>query len=537
MAYLRRSAVLLALLAASQAAYADNISLRFNFTEGRAGTVFTPTHAEVGTFAVTPDVRKDAEGGQWRVVAKDAAGNILHEVTVNNSQQRHIEAFNRKTGAIDVSQHVKRPEGVFEVSLPFDQNTANVEVLPVRGNSTAAKAAVAVTPLAAYGRSALEQLVTTTKAKKSSPTVMALAPTVTATTILNSGPSATKMDYVFVGDGYTAAEMGKWQADAQKVINGFLADPVFAANKSSMNIRRVDVASNQSGADEIDKGIYKDTAMDGEFGCYNIDRLLCVNSTKVYNIVGSVLQPDQRDVIIVISNSTRYGGSGGEIATLSMADQSIEIALHEIGHTAFALADEYEYGTCSTSAEPTEVNVSLNGTRSVKWGNLISAGTPVPTQPGVYANGTVGAFQGGQYCASGKYRPTENSRMRTLGYPWHAVNEGAVRNVFAKYTGPAGVTQTGTLASGGSANAPSASPGYVQAAAGTFTLKLTGPSNADFDLFLYKYSGSAWIKVASSEGSTSTESISYNGTAGYYYAQVKSYSGSGSYTLVYNFPK
>jgi hypothetical protein len=302
-----------------------------------------------------------------------------------------------------------------------------------------------------------------------------------------------------------------------------------------MNIRRVDVASNQSGADEIDKGIYKDTAMDGEFGCYNIDRLLCVNATKVYNIVGSVLQPDQRDVIIVVSNSTRYGGSGGEIATLSMADQSIEIALHEIGHTAFALADEYEYGTCNTASEPTEVNVSLNGTRSVKWGNLISSGTPVPTQPGVYANGTVGVFQGAQYCGAGKYRPTENSRMRTLGYPWHAVNEGAVRNVFAKYTG--NVTQTGTLASGGSANAPSASPGYVSAAAGTITLQLTGPSNADFDLFLYKYSGSAWVKVASSEGPTSTESISYNGTAGYYYAQVKSYSGSGTYTLTYNFPK
>ncbi|MRV76775.1 hypothetical protein GJ700_34200 [Duganella sp. FT92W] len=535
MPYLRRTAALLALLA-SQAAYADNISLRFNFTEGRTGTAFTATHAEIGTFAVTPDVRKGAEGGQWRVVAKDAAGNILHEVTVNNSQQRHIEAFNRKTGAIDVSQHVKRPEGVFEVSLPFDKNTANVEVLPViHGNGSSAKAAVAATPLAAYGRAALEQLATTTQAGKMNKA--ALAPAATATTILNSGSSATKMDYVFVGDGYTAAEMGKWQADAQKVINGFLADPVFAANKASMNIRRVDVASNQSGADEIDKGIYKDTAMDGEFGCFNIDRLLCVNSTKVYNIVGSVLQPDQRDVIIVISNSTRYGGSGGEIATLSMADQSIEIALHEIGHTAFALADEYEYGTCSTTSEPTEVNVSLNGTRAVKWGNLIAANTPVPTQPGVYANGTVGIFQGAQYCAAGKYRPTENSRMRTLGYPWHAVNEGAVRNVFAKYTGPAGVTQTGTLASGGSANAPSASPGYVSAAAGTFTLQLTGPAGTDFDLYLYKYSGSAWVKVAASEGQTSTESISYNGTAGYYYAQVKSYSGSGAYTLTYNFPK
>lgn len=220
-----------------------------------------------------------------------------------------------------------------------------------------------------------------------------------------------------------------------------------------------------------------------------------------------------------------------------MADQSIEIALHEIGHTAFALADEYDYGTCSTSSEPTEVDVSLNSTRSVKWGNLIAAGTAVPTSLGAYAYGTVGVFQGGQYCTTGKYRPTENSRMRTLGYPWHAVNEGAARSVFAKYGAATGVTQTGTLASGASAYAPSAAPGYVQAGAGTVTLQLTGPAGTDFDLSLFKYSGSAWVKVASSEGPGSSESISYNGAAGYYYALVKSYSGSGAYSLAYNFPR
>ena len=331
--------------------------------------------------------------------------------------------------------------------------------------------------------------------------------------------------------------MAKWRADAQKVIDGFLADPLFNANRGSMNIHRVDVASNQSGVDEIDKGIYRDTAMDGEFACYNIERLLCVNNTKATNIAASVLAPDARDVIVVIANSTRYGGSGGAVATLSMHASSIEVALHEIGHTAFALADEYEYGTCNTSSEPTEVNVSLNGTRSVKWGNLISGSTAVPTGLGVYPNGTVGTFVGAQYCGSGKYRPTENSRMRTLGYPWHAVNEGAVQKVFAKYTGAGSVTQTGTLANGGSAIAPSASPGWVQAGAGTFSLKLSGPSGADFDLFLFKWSGSAWTKVAASEGNTSSESISYNGTAGYYYAQVKSYSGSGNYSLTYAFPK
>ncbi|MCE3263375.1 MAG: hypothetical protein K0R43_2454 [Pseudoduganella sp.] len=535
MASLHKAAALLALLAAG-AAQADNISLRIGFSEGRSGAEFKPLHAEVGKFAVTPNVRQGAEGDQWVVVAKDAQGRVLHEVSVNNGLRRHVETFNPRTGAIDLSTTVQQRDGSFEVSLPYDQATASVEVLPRQGGTASAKSAAATgaAPLARFDRGALDLAVSNARAGRSAK--LAATPAATATTVLNTGSSSARMDYVFIGDGYTAAEMDKWRADAQKVINGFLADPLFNANRASMNIHRVDVASNQSGVDELDKGIYRDTAMDGEFACYNIERLLCVNNTKATNIAASVLAPDARDVIVVIANSTRYGGSGGAVATLSMHASSIEVALHEIGHTAFALADEYEYGTCSTSSEPTEVNVSLNGTRAVKWGALIAGSTAVPTGLGAYPNGTVGAFQGGQYCMTGKYRPTENSRMRTLGYPWHAVNEGAVQKVFAKYTG-SGVTQTGTLSSGGSANAPSASPGYVSAGAGTFALTLSGPANADFDLFLFKWSNNAWTKVAASEGNTSSESISYNGTAGYYYAQVKSYSGSGSYTLNYSFPK
>jgi hypothetical protein len=355
----------------------------------------------------------------------------------------------------------------------------------------------------------------------------------TATSIINTGPSASRMDFVFIGDGYTAGEMEKWRTDAQRVIDGMMADPLFAASRSSMNVRRVDIASNQSGVDEIDKNIYKDTALGANFGCFQLERLLCVDEAKTLNTVAQVLGPDQRDVIVVVANSTRYGGAGGSVATLSMHASSVELALHEIGHTAFALADEYDNGTCNLSQEPAEVNVSRVGTRSVKWGSNISANTAVPTAVGVYPNGTVGAFVGAQYCTSGKYRPTENSRMRTLGFPWHIVNEKAVRAVMARYTS---ITQTGSLASGGQAYAPSAAPGYVDAGAGTFTLNLTGPTGADFDLFLYKWNGSAWSKVAASEGSTSTESISYTGTAGYYYGMVKSYSGSGSYTLKYSFP-
>jgi hypothetical protein len=519
---------LAAMLAQAGVAQAENISIRVAYAEGRAGLAFSTVQAQVGEFGLTPRIDAVGHGAHWRVVAKDAQGQVLYETLVVNGQQRHVAVFNPKTGAVEQAKDVKEDAGVFEVSVPYGPEVASVEVLPPAASN--GKSAAAPGALAKFDRAALQKAVDSNKQKHVRSLSVGGAAAPTATTILETGSAATRMDYVFVGDGYTAAEQAKWRTDAQTVINGFLADPLFAANRNSMNVRRVDVVSNESGVDEPDKGIYKDTAMDGSFNCFNLDRLLCMDNQKVYNIVGSVLAPDQRDVIIVVSNSTRYGGSGGPVATLSMHASSTEVALHEIGHTAFKLADEYEYGTCDLSAEPTEGDVSLNWQRSVKWGSQISSGTPVPTTAGVYVNGTVGTFVGAQYCGSGKYRPTENSRMRTLGFPWHAVNEKLAKAVFTNYT-TVYASASGTLASGGSASLPSASPGYVQTGAGTITLQLTGPSTADFDLELYKYVNSAWTKVASSTGSTSSEFISYSAAAGYYYFKVKSYSGSGSYTL------
>ncbi|WP_211371843.1 S8 family peptidase [Marilutibacter maris] len=89
---------------------------------------------------------------------------------------------------------------------------------------------------------------------------------------------------------------------------------------------------------------------------------------------------------------------------------------------------------------------------------------------------------------------------------------------------------SGSLAGTGSSQVQ---PGgtYYQAAAGTHNGWLQGPSGTDFDLELYRWNGSGWSKVAESITPTSVESVSYNGSAGYYYWRVLSYSGSGSYEL------
>jgi streptogrisin C len=94
---------------------------------------------------------------------------------------------------------------------------------------------------------------------------------------------------------------------------------------------------------------------------------------------------------------------------------------------------------------------------------------------------------------------------------------------------------TGNLASGASAVQPNGSY-YQSTASGTHTGCLDGPSGADFDLYLQKWNGSAWADVASGTTPNPDETVSYNGTAGYYRYVVHAYSGSGAYTLGYSRP-
>ncbi|GAB3442872.1 S1 family peptidase [Actinophytocola sediminis] len=91
-------------------------------------------------------------------------------------------------------------------------------------------------------------------------------------------------------------------------------------------------------------------------------------------------------------------------------------------------------------------------------------------------------------------------------------------------------TGSGSLSSGASGYQPNNSY-YVSNSSGTHLGCLDGPSGADFDLYLQKWNGSAWANVASGTTPNADETVSYNGTSGYYRYRVHAYSGSGQYTL------
>ena len=86
---------------------------------------------------------------------------------------------------------------------------------------------------------------------------------------------------------------------------------------------------------------------------------------------------------------------------------------------------------------------------------------------------------------------------------------------------------SGSLSGTGSTQAQPNGTWY-QTGSGTHRGWLVGPTNADFDLELYRWTGS-WTLVAQSTSANSEEFIEYNGASGFYYWRVRSYSGSGSY--------
>ena len=79
-------------------------------------------------------------------------------------------------------------------------------------------------------------------------------------------------------------------------------------------------------------------------------------------------------------------------------------------------------------------------------------------------------------------------------------------------------------------------PAEFQSSAGKQEFWLSGPGQADFDIYLYKKSGSSWVQVASSTGNSSSEKIAYEGAAGTYRLKIVSYSGSGAYELFRKLP-
>ncbi|MFE9629840.1 M64 family metallopeptidase [Streptomyces sp. NPDC006463] len=250
------------------------------------------------------------------------------------------------------------------------------------------------------------------------------------TKMIDNGSTADRLDVVVIGDGYTAAELERFHADARQKWDEVTAVEPYTTYRNLFNVWTVDAVSRESGVSgDPDPATVRDTALGSYFWCEEIERLLCIDQPKVDAYVAKA---PAADLVIVLANSTKYGGAGYNERSATLGYEGIstasaghaksgQVAIHETGHSLGKLADEYFYVGVPgyekyTGPEPGDSNTStlaadpMAGQRA-KWYRWL--GEPSPD------GGTVGTYEGGGYYVSGLYRPTDNSIMRVLGKPFN----------------------------------------------------------------------------------------------------------------------
>ncbi len=266
------------------------------------------------------------------------------------------------------------------------------------------------------------------------------------TVLQQTGDPSNRVDLVVMGDGYTAADLGKYANDVTTFLTTMPAQQPWTEYRNLLNIYRVDVTSTESGASHPENSVTKNTAFSAAYNCSGIQRLICVNIAAVNTVLSRSVAANQRDLVVIIVNDSVYGGSGGAVAVASTNSQSVEIALHEIGHTLGLLADEYtdQPPNCSLLFEPPAANATMQTQRGlIKWNPWIDASTAIPTT--TTAAGVPGLYQGADYCPTGKYRPTYDSKMRTLNQPYYQINTEQIIKRYYNFATPLdGASPSGT---------------------------------------------------------------------------------------------
>lgn len=246
-------------------------------------------------------------------------------------------------------------------------------------------------------------------------------------TIQYTGPIDNRINLVILGDGYQKSELSKLLIDANNFSSGFFSERPYAEYQNYFNVFVIKVPSNESGASHPRTGsdnhdfpnIQPLLVVDNYFGStfdYNdIHRLLFpVNTTAITNVLASNFP--SYDQVIILVNSPYYGGSGGEHATLSIHEQSTELAIHELGHSFTDLADEY-YAGDNWAQEKINMTQTTIPT-VVKWNNWM------------YYNG-IGIYR---HCCGGNsskwFRPHQSCKMRSLYEPLCSVCiEGTIEKI------------------------------------------------------------------------------------------------------------
>lgn len=243
-------------------------------------------------------------------------------------------------------------------------------------------------------------------------------------TLVENGDVAHKVDLLFLAEGYAEDEMEKFRKDVTCVVDYFFSMEPYASRRDDFNVRLAYNISPDSGTDIPHQGQWRETAMDSSFDTFYVDRYLTIQD---HGKIADAALGVPFDALLVLANEEKYGG-GGIYNSYAMGTSdnhySLEVMIHEFGHSFAGLGDEYFNSEVAyedfyeLSIEPWEANITTLVDFDSKWKDMLEEGTPIPTPvDSTTTFGQVGVYEGGGYMSEGVYRPSDVCRMRNNTAP------------------------------------------------------------------------------------------------------------------------
>ena len=211
------------------------------------------------------------------------------------------------------------------------------------------------------------------------------APPAPLITIQKSGEPNRKVDFLILGDGYTARETDKFIADARRMTEKLFSTSPFKERRNDFNVWAICPPAFESGISRPSTGIYRDSPIGATYDAFGSERYVLTFDNRALRKVAAFAP---YEFIEVLANNRTYGGGGifNLYSTVAVDNAWANyVFVHEFGHHFAGLADEYytsavAYAPATEKLEPWEENVTAANTREkLKWADLVAADTPIPT--------------------------------------------------------------------------------------------------------------------------------------------------------------
>jgi hypothetical protein len=200
-----------------------------------------------------------------------------------------------------------------------------------------------------------------------------------------SGPSPNKVDLLILGDGYTQADMKKFEADAKRLADHLFKVSPFRERANDFNVWGMAVPTQESGVSRPSTGVHHASPLGTRYDIFGSERYVLTLDNRALR---DIAQHAPYEFIEILVNNDTYGGGGifGQFSTAAAGnDWANYLFVHEFGHHFAGLADEYytspvAYQSSGARIEPWEPNVTaLRDPAKLKWKRYVKAGTPLPT--------------------------------------------------------------------------------------------------------------------------------------------------------------